>query len=270
MNRSAHLLYLASLFFFTRDIPLITKLFFPGRYFFDLFLIKVQKSEVKKIHFLNNKSFYYTGSHTNLVLDHILEHLRSYYRFYEKAQVVLDVGASFGTFALLTNYFNPKSQIYAFEPSKESFNLLAKNCREIENIRLVNQAVGERSSKVFFKFEKDYPEGSRVAKSFEGAYEVSQVSLDEFIENEKIKEVSLLKIDTEGYEMEVLKGASQTLALTDCVILEVENEMKNLTELLEFMQDRNFKLVDFGALNFNYQLGQIGSLDLIFRKGQKA
>ncbi len=241
---------------------------FTARYFFDFVCVVLCGSQPRKVHFLNGRRFLYLGGHINLLLDHIAEHIRSYRHHYQTAETVLDVGASFGTFALMVNYYNPKARVFSFEPSYESFELLSKNCDKVNHVALFNNAVGEKESEVRFKFEKDYPEGSRVSEGAggDGEYSVKQISLDQFVSERGIAKIDLLKIDTEGYELNVLKGAEKTLPLTDKIIIETDNEVHHLARLLEQMGEKGFKLINFGSINFDHKEQEIGSLDLIFKK----
>ena len=50
--------------------------------------------------------------------------------------------------------------------------------------------------------------------------DIDAISLDEFAESIKCTTVNILKIDTEGHELEVIEGANATLAMTEKVILE--------------------------------------------------
>src|SRR3989339_317373 len=128
---------------FDSRIKLFDRLLFCLTYNFFLFKNFIFQSKIKTVYFLTGRKFYYSGSHINLLLDHIYINLNHYYPYLRKTKVVFDVGASFGTFSLITNYLNPKAKIYAFEPSKESFSLLKKNCQEINSINLNNVAIGE-------------------------------------------------------------------------------------------------------------------------------
>ena len=252
-------------------MPLSTRLAFTARYSVDMLRICLTRTDAKKVHFLNGEDFRYSGNHKNLLVDHIAEHIRAYRRCYERAEVVLDVGASFGTFALLVNYYNPRARIYSFEASHETFGVLSSNCRDQKNIEMLNQAVGDSEGEVVFRFDRDYPEGSRVIRrdscEGEGDCVEGQVCLDRCVGERGIEKVDLLKIDTEGYELEELEGAKETLGITSEVIVETDCEIGHLMKLLTAMGERQFRLTNLGSINVNHEKGEIGSLDLIFRRG---
>ena len=179
------------------------------------------------------------------------------------------MGASFGTFSLITNYLNPKAKIYAFEPSKESFSLLKKNCQEINSINLNNVAIGETRETAKFRFDKNYPEGSKIIDKKYKGYQVQKETLDNFTKINKIREISLLKIDVEGYELNVLLGATKVIKATNYIIIETDlSNMGDLIKVFNYMKINNFRLVNIGSLNFSQNEESISSADFIFKKNE--
>jgi len=93
-------------------------------------------------------------------------------------------------------------------------------------------------------------------------------------ENQDIKTPILLKVDTEGHELEVLKGAKQLLALTDTVILEASIRKRFMDsyafeDLILFMKKNGFVVFDF--LNICYARGKPGAnmTDIAFKRLDK-
>lgn len=253
----------------SNQIKLTDKLFFLFRYHLDLIKITLLRQKMKNVHFLNRKSFFYFGSHLNLLLDNINIHLQNYSPYYINAKTVIDIGASFGTFSLMVNYLNPKAQIYSFEPSSESFSLLKKNCSGIKNIEIINKAAGDIDKKVNFFHDDVYPEGSQIRQSSNNSsYVVDQISLDVFITSKKLKKISLLKIDTEGYELQVLNGAKKALSITEYLIIEINIEkLSHLVDVLKYLNKYNFNLINLDVMNYDQKhIREIGSLDFFFKK----
>lgn len=244
------------------------KLRFLVTYGICLFLNKYQpETREKVVCFLDGRKFHYWGQHLNLLLDHLSVHLGVYHKYYSDASTVFDVGASFGTFSSTVNYFNPQAKIFAFEPARESFILLKKNCRGIDNIKPLNYAVGRLNGKVYFGYNRDSPEESTVIKKGDSGhrYQVKQISLDDFVVKEKIDSMSLLKIDVEGYEAEVLRGAEKILPFVENVIIETNmRNLKNVLMVIQIMVKNNFLFTEVGSINYMDSL--VDSLDLIFKK----
>ena len=130
--------------------------------------------------------------------------------FLQKDDLFIDVGANIGSFTVLASAHNQAKSI-SFEPVPATFNYLQRNIKinKIENVRLLNVAVGSAKSKVYFTDNEDTT--NHVAEKNEhGALEVDVVVLDEIVKD--FSTPALLKIDVEGYETEVIHGATKTLS----------------------------------------------------------
>jgi FkbM family methyltransferase len=127
---------------------------------------------------------------------------------------VLDIGAGVGYFTLIAGERVGKTgKVYAFEPVPETFELLAQNVQvnRLETVTPVRKAVGESDGQTAL-FVAELPEQS-------GLYQVPSdrlnrvtvadcVSIDDFLSAEN---VDVVKIDTEGFEPQVLRGMTRTL-----------------------------------------------------------
>ena len=121
--------------------------------------------------------------------------------------VFVDVGAKYGVWTLrLAKRF---SQVHAFEPNPESFSLLERNTNRLKNINLYACALGEESGLTDF-YIHERPGYSSFVIKYEDHIRTITVpvrTLDSFC----FRNVGLIKIDTEGYELPVLKGGKDTI-----------------------------------------------------------
>jgi FkbM family methyltransferase len=132
--------------------------------------------------------------------------------------VVMDIGAQTGAFSLLAKFF-PQSTWYAFEPLQEVIKVLHQNLQlnRIANVQVIPAAVGEMSGSAILQIApREYlglcTTGTHVTRFTPvGSQEVPMVSLDDFVEARGIKQVDLIKIDTEGAEYHILRGATRLL-----------------------------------------------------------
>lgn len=261
---------LTNVFYFLINVRIsfFVKIKFIIIYFIDLVKIIILNPRIKETHFLTGHSFFYSGKHINLLLNNISLHLNNYSKYYINAHVIIDVGASFGTFPLMIKYLNSKAKVYCFEPSKESFELLSENVKNLKGVYLFNKAIGNVIKKVLFNYIPSFPEGSSIkkgSKNLNNQYLVNQTTLDNFIKNQGLKKISLLKVDTEGYEQYVLDGGKKTLSITDYLIIEVDVlSIGNMANILNVLEKLNFVFINIGVINKNFD-NTIGSLDLIFR-----
>lgn len=161
--------------------------------------------------------------------------LEGYFR--NRGGVLIDVGANQGDYSLAALGVNEKISVYAFEPHPLTYSSLVRNVSGHSSIVPVNK--GLSAAKGVLELY-DYPDkdGSQHATLFKEviteihgagaavAHEVSLITLDEFISGEELDEVSLLKIDTEGNELEVLRGGVNSLAERKIKAIHLEfNEM---------------------------------------------
>ncbi|WP_400087455.1 FkbM family methyltransferase [Yoonia sp. R78084] len=150
---------------------------------------------------------------------------RAFLRRYlpNKTGVLIDVGANTGQYSTDALALNRSLQIFAFEPHPKTFEELAARVKDKPNIVAINKGVASAPGKLAL-FDYSDRDGSQHASLFQeviteihGAdgyisHQVDVVTLDQFVSENAIAEISLLKIDTEGNELEVLKGARETLA----------------------------------------------------------
>jgi FkbM family methyltransferase len=138
--------------------------------------------------------------------------------------VIFDVGANQGDYAMLCKKImkDKRHDMYCFEPSKKTFEMLAKNVADMPDIMLVNAGFGEKREIKILYSDKD---GSGLASlynrnlehhtkigSLKMTEEVKIDTIDEFCTGEKIDCIDLLKLDVEGNELSCLKGAQKMLA----------------------------------------------------------
>lgn len=126
--------------------------------------------------------------------------------------VVLDVGANVGRFASAVRYYCPRSRIICFEPHPVAYDYLKSN----SDIETHNIALGDQSTQAIL-YERRGTCLSTVASlsqdsldMFGGSgqqYDVVVETLDNFCRHHDIDRITLLKIDTEGFDLHVLRGA---------------------------------------------------------------
>lgn len=132
---------------------------------------------------------------------------------HKKFRTVLDIGAWCGTWAKAMEPYAKK--IVAFEPDATHFECLQRNCTT--NCDPRREAVGAEIKGIALT-EDDFTQAKRIDK--DGPIRMTTLdSLD-------YKEVDLIKIDVEGYEMQVLKGAEKTLGNVQYLMIELNNATK--------------------------------------------
>ncbi|MBT5304970.1 MAG: FkbM family methyltransferase [Candidatus Scalindua sp.] len=152
----------------------------------------------------------------------------------ENIDCVIDGGAYRGDFSMdITDSF-PSVKVYAFEPQKDSFQLLLKNTSKRKSIKPINFALGENSGeatlyKNISAMTNSLSQSSSDAlKYFEGynnpvgQEQVDVIALSDFLNKEGVKEVDVLKLDLQGHELSAIRGLKKQLDCVKSIYIEVE------------------------------------------------
>ena len=170
-----------------------------------------------------------------------------------KADNIIDIGANIGSTSLFFASINKKAQIFSFEPHPKTFKRAQKNIslNSFNNIKLINKGLGERIDKVkLFEINEKNPGMNRIStRKLEQPYtEIDIDTLDNYVKSAGIDKADFIKIDVEGYEHQVLKGAVNTLKKTKPVLY-IELDDDNLREHGDSAQKIISYLYTLGYLN---------------------
>lgn len=125
---------------------------------------------------------------------------------------ILDVGANDGASALKFHEAFPEATIHSFEPGAAAFSALTAACAKFPNIRTHKLALGSSSGEATLYLTAHSTMSSLIRPdSTTGEEHVIVTTLDAFTTEHGMTSVDLLKIDAEGYDLEVLRGASRLL-----------------------------------------------------------
>jgi FkbM family methyltransferase len=159
---------------------------------------------------------------------------------------VLDVGVMSGTPELVKAF--PKVRHVLFEPVEEFAGQIARAYRSVDH-ELVQAAVAQSGGEVELRVHRkiagmDISHSSMVETPADGedTRTVPRISLDGFLKGRDLAEPFLLKIDIDGQELKVLKGAEQTLRRCSVVIVECAGD--SLPARINTVQKAGFRLFD--------------------------
>ena len=201
---------------------------------------------------------------------------------------VIDVGSHKGEFLSYILKLKNVKKIFAFEPQIAIYKILSKNFSH-KKIKITNIAIDKEVSKkyiyinkftntstlsildkksFYLKF-KNLLTGSK--KNFVQKYIVKTNTIDNLFCNIKLKN-SLLKIDVEGFELNVLKGMKEFLLNTTAAIeLELNSRALNLSntkfnELLSILKEFNYVPLRNADIEIESDISKLKVFDLVFVK----
>jgi len=138
----------------------------------------------------------------------------------------LDIGANVGQFSGPFHEAFPTAVIHCFEPVAATFARLSRRFQGASQVHCHNLGLGSREGEAGIFVNPDDTESSLVAHY--GAYREETVKLstvDAFCQRQGLDQIDFVKIDTEGFEIEVLNGATRMLAEHKISLLLVETEL---------------------------------------------
>ena len=198
---------------------------------------------------------------------------------------VLDIGANTGQFAESLYDFGYKSKVVSFEPTQKVYDILFKRAKKYKNWEIAEKmAIGNNCGFIEINVSSD--------SLFSSIKNISQTYTDynkssKAITQEKVKINSIdsleniyfskdenifLKIDTQGYEKEVLEGAERSLGFVNGIKIEIplvpiyDKIEWGLLEIVSFLNQRGFTCVSLNEVAVNNATGLVHEVDGIFIK----
>ncbi len=194
-------------------------------------------------------------------------------------RVIFDVGAHLGQTTLHFRKVFPSANVHSFEPFPENFRKLALKTKGKDRIYINQTALGGTTG--FVNMKEGYSDQAHsicpktaLEKVPAGKGKMPKVKLDtidSYLNKECISKIDLLKIDVEGYELEVLKGAANALEegrvqaiLAECDFDPNDSQHTYFNDLWNFMMTKNFSF--FGLYDvIHYENGMgIGFCNALF------
>ena len=159
----------------------------------------------------------------------------------ESDGVFVDIGANIGTHSIYAAISGSFSKVIAIEPLSENLNLAQANLtlNNINNVTLVRRAAGSGSGTAkIYRNVRNYGKSSLANDMGDGFENISVNTLTDILKKENISlgNISMVWIDVEGFEAEVIDGMSDLLELKPPLVMEVTPQY--LGKKLDWLTDR--------------------------------
>lgn len=170
-----------------------------------------------------------------------------------KVRTVFDVGAHIGLTALEYSDAFPGAAVYAFEPSEANFRRLTSNLIGKPDIAKHRIGMGAEASAKTLYTDPNHPSMARLTEHAEGSAETVTIeTIDSFCGDHNIASIDVLKIDTEGHELQVLAGARQMLSSSRIGVIKAEvavdpdsNYHTSFSDFSELLHSFGYRLFGF-------------------------
>lgn len=183
------------------------------------------------------------------------ESRQAFYKLMLTGDHIVDIGANVGDVSLnAAKICGENGKVHAFEPDPINYQRLQNNLRlnHFTNIQTHQLGLGDNVGTFVMRRVSDGNQGmNRIVNHPPGGkatIEIEVTTLDNFFEKNGIERVDLIKIDVEGFEYKVLKGAEKTLNRFQPVLF-IELDDQNLSEqgssakeLVQFLEEKGYEL----------------------------
>jgi len=185
-------------------------------------------------------------------------------KYIKKGETVIDIGANIGYYAaMLSNCVGENGIVHCFEPDATNFNHLEKVTKHYKNIVINNKAVGSQTEKIKIYTSKELNVDHRTyqPEEYDKVIEIDAVSIDDYLLGAKpagARKVDFIKIDIQGFEMQAIKGMTNTLSNNQNIKVISEfwpyglsKAGSSVTEYYNFLRSLNFNcyLLDNDSLS---------------------
>ena len=179
--------------------------------------------------------------------------------FAESYGTVIDVGSNRGQFAVFARHRWPNARLLCFEPLPGPREVLTRLADELGNAQVFPYALGDEAGERRMRVARSDDSSSLLAatprqlEAFPDTVEVDEIvvdvrRLDDLISAEDVSHPILMKIDVQGAELDVLRGASGLLdavrdILVECSLVELYAGQPLLDDTILFARDRGFRVI---------------------------
>ena len=180
--------------------------------------------------------------------------------FSEEEITFFDIGSNIGLFSVYAGVKHEKINVFSFEPSTKNLNILSNNISKnnlTEKIKIIQLPLTEHKNQILKMSEKNYFEGAASNNfgvnysfggkkiDFDNQYYIYGTSIDHLIDEKVLEVPNYIKIDVDGIEHLILRGAKKTLknSIVKSILIEVQEDFEEHFESIKMiLNENNFQL----------------------------
>lgn len=165
--------------------------------------------------------------------------------------VAIDIGASFGILSFtMSKLVGEEGKVYCFEPSFYMFRKLERGIKLNRFTNIVPEKLAlSDSRRIETIVTKKFGEIGSNKKNTE-TEKISFITLDEYVEKKKIPSIEFIKIDTDGYEAEIIRGAKKCIK-DNHPLMVIEFRKETVKELIELLTDLGYNFYTEGMVVYS-------------------
>jgi FkbM family methyltransferase len=175
------------------------------------------------------------------------------YDFLKPGDTLIDVGANIGCVTAAGSLaVGETGHVYSVEPHPQTYKHLEKTIaiNHCPNVTSLNIALGAEAGIVNFTDERRKDDNNCVAQNADSGIRVACRTLASLVDEHSISRIAIMKIDVEGFEMQVLRGAQSMLHKVDSIYIEVlEHTLQKFgscsADVIRLLQSHGFRCFYF-------------------------
>lgn len=183
--------------------------------------------------------------------------------------IIYDVGAAQGHWARLAASIWPSAHIIGFEPNQKNIPSLAEAQRTLPHFEYFSCLLGARPQLVHYQEKGNQTSLYDLTESNAAQVSAQMLALDDLVAQQRIPPPNFIKLDVQGYELEVLRGATTLLKNCEAILIEVNfyrvhPQMPTVDEVIQFMKAEGFLWFDVMGILRRPSDDVLGYMDLLF------
>jgi FkbM family methyltransferase len=183
---------------------------------------------------------------------------------------IVDVGAAKGSWAAMAARLWPAASIFGVDPNEDNVPDLEKAKRELPHFDYLRGLLGAEQKQVQYRNASDQTSLFDVSAATARLSSAQMFTLDSLLPR-LVRPPDLIKLDVQGYELEVLAGGAETMRACSAILLEVSfvsffPGVPTVEQVVAFMIERGFHWYDVMGIYRRPYDDALGQLDVMFLK----